>query len=106
MPLTVTLVLRAEAEEQWGLCLAHAPFAYIINGSLTVDGAAVATRMAIVNQHFDFLRAWGDARESAKLTPMWEVEFMEDGEQTNQALMHSREDAIHAAKTYCYWEGA
>jgi hypothetical protein len=57
--------------------------------------------MAIVTQHYNHYHAPGDAKAADHLATSWGVEFFADGDPQEQAILHTREDAMVVAQYYC-----
>lgn len=96
----VDFALSKAAYEEWGMDIAPATFAFSVSGGITVDGVKTQ-RAAIVTQHYHHYHAPGDAKAADHLSTSWNVEFMEDGDPQEQAILHNREDAMAVALAYC-----
>lgn len=96
---TVEFTLAKDAGA-YGLDLGSAGFAYIAGGGFTVDGVKTE-RLAVVTQHYDFYHMPGEPKAADHLTKAWRVEFMEDGDPQEIAVLHSLDDALRVAKDFC-----
>jgi len=97
---TVAFTLAKVAFEAYGLDIQPAGFAYIVSGGFTVDGVKTE-RLVVVRQHYNYFHNPGDSKPRDHLSPNWDVEFMEDGEPQEQAILHSLDDALRVADDFC-----